>query len=421
MTPIHLLISILLILPFDFVLGDDWPAFRGANHDGITKEEKFPTEWGKDKNILWKVPLPGENNGSPIVSSGRIFLTSAIDQGRKRTLLCFESDTGKELWRQTVEFDQVMPTHKTNLYGGTTPAADAKRVVVWHGSAGLFAYDFSGKELWGRQLGEFRHMWGYGGSPIIYKNRVYLHAGPGKDVFLVALDLNTGKEIWRVPEPVEGSGERNLENKYMGSWSTPVLAKSDSKNVIVCSFATRVRAFEPVTGNVVWTCDGIRGPKGDLCYTSPVIADNICVAMGGFGGPAIGFKMSGTGNITEKERLWRTERGPQRIGSGVFTGGCLYMANAGPNILECIDPATGKPLWRQRSPGVACWGSMVLAGNLIYVTDQQGDTLVINPNREKFELVHLNRLSDPGNSTPAFSNARIFIRTFRNLYCIENR
>ena len=91
-------------------------------------------------------------------------LTATIELVKRRRLMCFDRKDGKELWSRVVAFDKVMPTHKSNPYGGTTPAADGKRVVVWHSSAGLYCYDFAGKEIWKRDLGEFRHRWGYGPS-----------------------------------------------------------------------------------------------------------------------------------------------------------------------------------------------------------------------------------------------------------------
>lgn len=413
----RLLLPIFLLAIATAALAGDWPEFRGANNDGQSDETGLPVEWGPDRNIVWKSALPenSESNGSPIVSNGRVFLTSAEKtQGKTRTLHCFDRKTGEQLWSRDVSADQVWPTHKTNLYGGSTPAADGERVVVWHASAGLVCYDFEGEKIWERDLGGFKHMWGYGGSPIIDSGRVILHAGPGPRVFMTSIDLKTGETQWETEEPVEGNGERNPQNKYMGSWSTPVIAN----DLIVCSFATRVNAYNPANGEIVWTCDGIRGPKGDLCYTSPIIAGNICVAMGGFGGPAFGFKMGGEGNITDAARLWRVEKAPQRIGSGVFVGEHIYVANAGPNLLQCIEPATGEIVWEERAPGGAHWGSMIHADGKIYVTDQQGTTHVIKPNPENLELLASNKLGERSNSTPAFSDGQIFIRTFRNLYCI---
>ena len=417
MNPLRLLPLAFILLSTNLLAGD-WPAFRGPNNDGRSSESGIPREWGPDKNILWKAPLPGASNGSPIVSRGKVFLTSSIEKGKKRTLHCFDRTSGKELWKQSVTHSEEMPTHKTNLYGGTTPAADGQRIFVWHGSAGLYCYNFNGVELWKRDLGEFRHMWGYGSSPILYKDKVFLHTGPGKQVFMVALDQDTGKVLWKTEEPVDGNGERNTKNKYMGSWSTPVIAKANDQDLVLCSFATRVNAYDPETGNIVFTCDGIRGKNGDLCYTSPIIAGDLCVAMGGFKGPAVGFKLGGEGNITDSHKIWRTETAPQRIGSGVYVGGYIFMANAGPAIFQCIDPKTGENIWEARSPGAVHWGSMIYVDDLLYVTDQQGTTHILDPDPNKLKILHSNPLNEHTNSTPAFSNGQVFIRTYKHLYCI---
>ena len=409
----------LLIVTLPLTLfADDWSAFRGNAGDGISKEKAVPTVWSSEKNIKWKVPLPEVGNGSPIVSNGKVFVTCAQNKGTKRSLYCFDRTNGNQDWVRTIEFPKVMPTHKTNNYCGSTPVADGERVVVWHSSAGLVCYDFKGTELWKKMLGEFKHIWGYGGSPIIHKGNVILHCGPSQKVFMIAFDLKTGKEKWRTPEPVSGNGEFNEKKKYMGSWSTPVIVNLKGKEILVCSMATRVNGYNLETGEIIWSCSGLRGKRGDLAYTSPVIADNICVSMGGFKGPAIGFKMEGEGDIT-KNRLWRNEnKNQQRIGSGVFINGSIFMANSSGSLVQCINPETGKERWKKRTPGASWWGSMVLAGGLLYVTDQDGTTLVFKPNAEKFEQVASNPLKESCNSTPAISDGQIFIRTFKHLYCI---
>lgn len=410
------LLVAVLALP---VSAEDWSAFRGANGNGLSNVKNVPVEWGPDQNIAWKIDLPGHNNGSPIVSSGKVFVVGATEDGSERRLHCFSAADGSQKWVRTVEFDRKMPTHKTNLFGGTTPASDGERVVVWHGSAGLFCYDFDGKELWNRNFGEFRHQWGYGTSPVLHDGKIILHSGPGKNVFIAAINLETGDTVWKIKEPVENDGERNDANKYMGSWSTPVITDFGGRNLVVCSMSTRVNSYDPATGEIVWTCKGLRGERGDLAYTSPVIAGDICVAMGGFKGPAIGFRMEGNGDITAK-RLWRVDRNnPQRIGSGVFVGGHVFMANAGPNTIECIDPVTGKVKWQERSPGGAHWGSLSLVDGLLFTTDQNGMTIVFEPSPERFEKVATNALNDSGNSTPAFAESAIYLRTFAHLYCIR--
>ena len=105
----------------------DWSAFRGANGDGHSDATDVPVKWSATQNIKWKSPLPGASNGSPIISNGHVFVTSAEDEGRKRHMHCFQLATGEAAWTRTVNFDQVMPTHKTNQYGGSTPAANGEQ------------------------------------------------------------------------------------------------------------------------------------------------------------------------------------------------------------------------------------------------------------------------------------------------------
>ncbi len=398
----------------------DWPQFRGPAGTGIAEESGLPVHWGPTKNVAWKAKLPGPGNSSPIVSAGRVFITCAQDQGRRRMLFCFDRRTGEQLWVKTVQFDKVMPTHKANPYCASTPAADGERVVVWHGSAGLYCYDFEGRELWHRDLGEFRHIWGYAASPVLYKGRVILHCGPGKRVFVTAIDLKTGRTIWETDEPVPNDGITREDGKWIGSWSTPLITQVDGRDQILVSMPTRVVAYDPETGEILWFVEGLRGERGDLVYTSIVVGDGVGVAMGGYRGPAIGFRLGGRGNVTKTNRLWRIDEGtPQRIGSGVIVDGVLYMANAGPGYLEAIDPETGKQLWRARGTGANHWGSVVFGDGRLYVTGQNGTTLVFAPNPDEFELIATNRLGEPSNSTPALSDGAIFIRTAQTLWCIR--
>lgn len=397
----------------------DFSQYRGPGGMGITGEAKAPLEWSREKNVKWRAELPGPGNSSPIVSNGKVFVTCATDEGRKRSLFCFDRATGKEIWKRTVAFGEVMPTHKTNPYSASSPVSNGKVVVVWHGSAGLKCYDIGGEELWSKDLGEFRHMWGYAGSPVIHGDKVFLNCGPGKRVFLAAISLATGKTLWETDEEVYGSGERNSENHYTGSWSTPVVAEIDGKEQVICSMMTRVNGYDPETGEIIWTCDGIKGVKGELAYSSPMIAGDVCVQVGGFGGPAIGFELGGKGNITKKQRLWRNDRNPQSIGSGVFVDGHLYIPDAAQGTICCMDPKTGKESWREKSEGPNFWGSIVEAAGRLYVTNQRGDTVVIVPNPEKLEVLAVNKLGEQSNSTPAISDGDIFLRTFKAVYCIS--
>lgn len=393
----------------------DWPSFRGPLGTGVSTEKGFPTEWSTETNVKWKFTMV-KGNDSPIVSNGHVFVSSANSDGTERRLHCVDRSTGKEKWTKTVAFDKVEKTHKTNPYGAATPAADGERVVVWHGSAGLFCYDFEGHQLWSSPLGEVTHVWGYGSSPVIHKGRVFLNFGPGKEQAMIAVDLKDGKEVWRHKEQ---GGNDDRGGKMVGSWSTPIITSVDGHEQLICSMPTRLVAIDPTSGELISWCDGLSGSKGDLVYTSPVISNGICVAMGGYTGPAMGVQLGGQGDVTKSNRLWhQTAKNPQRIGSGVVVGDHLYMANAGPGTLQCLELTTGKEVWAARGPGGNHWGAIVSAGGLLYVTNQKGSTIVFEPTPTAFSSVAINKLNDSSNSTPAFSDGQIFIRTSKGLFCI---
>ena len=235
-------------------------------------------------------------------------------------------------------------------------------------------------------------MWGYGTSPVIDGDRVVLSTGPGKQVFVAAFNLQSGEELWRHSEPVDGDGERNADGKYMGSWSTPVIIDQDGKSVAVCAMATRVCGLDVASGTLLWFCEGLAGPKGDLAYSSPMIEGDLCVVAGGFSGPTIGFRLQGSGNITEQHRLWRTEKNPQSIGTGLLHGGYVYRPGAGPNLIECIKGETGEIVWQERVGSKAFWGSIVFDGKHAFVTNQSGETIVFQPSPEGYREVASNPL-----------------------------
>ncbi|HVJ69127.1 MAG TPA: PQQ-binding-like beta-propeller repeat protein, partial [Caulifigura sp.] len=294
-----------------------------------------------------------------------------------------------------------------------------KIVVVWHATAGLHCYDIDGQPLWDRDFGEFKHIWGYGSSPIIDGDRVYLHSGPGTKIFLAALDAKTGKTIWEQPEPVDGDGSNTTDKRYFGSWATPVITTVNGEKQLLLSMPKRLNAYDPATGKLLWYSEGMGHKGGDLSYSSPIVVGDSVFITAGFAGPAMAVKLGGSGDVTSSHRLWRNEKNPQSIGTGVMVDGYIYRPNAGPGTIQCIDPKTGKVIWENRAAGGDHWASIVLAGGLAYATSQSGTTVVFKPSPEKYDEVARNALDEHTNATPAVVDGAIVIRTFENLVCIE--
>src|SRR5208337_2781729 len=173
-------------------LAGNWPAWRGPDGDGHCAEKNLPLRWSQTENVRWKVPLPDEGNSSPVVWGDRIFVTQATEKeswpppgpggpavARRRSLLCFNRADGKLLWQKDVLYPDKESTHPTNPYCAASPVTDGERVTVSHGSAGMYCYDLSGKELWHKDLGKLEFIWGNASSPILYKDLAILWCGPG--------------------------------------------------------------------------------------------------------------------------------------------------------------------------------------------------------------------------------------------------
>lgn len=394
------------------LVANDWPAWRGPTGQGISAETDLPLEWGSKRNVRWKSPLPEPGNSTPIIWGERVFLTQAESRGRKRMILCFDRRDGKVLWKKVVDYEEREPTHKTNGYCSASPATDGERVVVFHGSAGVYCYDVDGRELWRRDLGEFRHIWGNAASPVIHGDLCYLNCGPGPRTFLIALDKRSGKTVWK--RDIPGGRESGDSKTWTGSWSTPLIIRDGEKDNLIISYPGRLLSVDRKTGADIWTCTGL----GKLVYTSPIARDGIVVAMSGFMGPPMAVRTGGSGDVTATHRLWRQDRSPQRIGSGVILAGRIYIVNDS-GVAQCIEARTGKEVWKHRLSSNS-WSSVVLSGDRLYAADKRGNFFVLRA-APKFELLAENSLGEPTCASIAVSNGELFIRTFENLWCISKK
>ena len=409
-----------LIMP-PALLADNWPAWRGTDGTGHCNEKNLPLTWRAAttiwkfnlpaENIVWNVPLPDQGNSTPVIWGEKIFITQQTEKGKKRSTICFSTKDGAKLWEKTIEYNEPEITHGTNPHCSASPVTDGKRLVVSHGSAGVYCYDLDGKELWKRDLGRCIHIWGNAASPVIWKDRVFLNFGPGDPTFLIAMNLEDGKDIWKKDIPGGKSGQKK-EDGWIGSWSTPILATIDGRTELIVSWPEKVCSYDPTTGEEHWSCGGLT----KLVYTSPLVSSEYVVAMSGYGGSAIGIKTGGTGDVTKSHQLWRHPNAQQRIGSGVIIGDHIYMMNE-PGTMMCIEAKTGKTLWTERA-GSGVWGSLVHADGKLYVTSLTGDTVVLVA-QPKYQELARNRLNGERTlSSIAVSNGRLYIRTYKHLWCI---
>ena len=208
-----------------------------------------------------------------MVWGDRVYVTQPVSESKRRTLVCLNRVDGEVLWQSGVTYKEDEASHATNPFCSPSPVTDGERVIAWFGSAGLLCVDREGKTLWPQDLGKQAHMWGYGTSPILYGDLCILNFGPGTREMLVAVNKETGEEVWRVDRlPMEeelalsdpehnGNAESNamgddLANILRGSWGTPILVDAGRGRELVVAHPRRLTGYDPATGKTRWTCGG---------------------------------------------------------------------------------------------------------------------------------------------------------------------
>jgi outer membrane protein assembly factor BamB len=404
---------------------ENWPMWRGGSGLGISHEKNLPTRWNATENIAWKIPLPARGNSTPIIWGEKIFVTQPLEEKQGRALLCFDRLDGKELWRRTVKYAEPEESHRSNPHCSESPATDGERVIAMHGSAGVFCYDFNGKELWKRDLGKISFEWGSAASPVIHGNLVYLYRGPDPKAHLLALDKRTGKTVWKLNDPAVSITGRtdgfrgNKSREWICSFSTPILVKTANREALVMSYPGGLAGIHPRTGKFLWNCGGLN----PLIYSSPIAGEGVVVGMGGFFGTTVAVPAGGKGDMSA-QTLWRAVRTPNRLGSGVVHDGHIYVLNTN-GIMECLELKTGEVKFSERVRGRGAkqesWSSMLLAGDKIFIPNQSGETIVILA-QSKFKLIGINPLDGTlTNSSLAASEGQFFLRTHKHLWCIGKR
>jgi outer membrane protein assembly factor BamB len=411
-------------------LADNWPAWRGANGSGISREKNLPLRWSTNENVRWRVALPDRGNSTPIVWKDQIFITQAIEN--RRTVMCLNRRTGALLWQAGSSWTGSEEAPPDNPPCTPSAVTDGRRVIAWFGSAGVSCYDSRGRELWHRDLGRQSHVWGYAATPVLHGSLCFVNFGPGERSFLIALDKRTGKTVWQYDVPRYGAGMKWSElggkdrageptvAETAGSWATPLIVPAGKEKELIVPFPARVMAFAPRTGALLWTCDG---PNIGV-YSSPFFGDGV-VALNASGttNTLLAVRPGGRGDVTETHRLWIERPGNNKtcLGAGVIRNGHIYQVNM-MGFAECRELQTGRMVWEERLTGTgarnASWSAPVLAGDRLYVPNKNADVFVLRAS-PKFECLATNSIGgEPMNASLAVSDGEIFIRTDKHLWCI---
>ena len=405
-----------------------WPQWRGPLATGEAPYGDPPVKWDEETNIRWKVPLPGLGHATPVVWGDRIFVLTAVPADRKdsdsksRIGRMFETNAfryevlainrvdGSLVWRKTARVEPPHEgRHEDASWASCSPVTDGEHVIASFGSRGFYCYDWKGNLLWEKDFGDLRirFEWGEGSSPALSGNKLIVTWDNVGNSFIVALDKNSGREIWRA-------------NRNDGtSWATPVVIEHNGKKQVVASAIRRVRSYDLETGTELWYTRGMTANP----IPSPVSANGIVYLMGGYSESilqAISLDKARGDAAMSKAIVWDYHQDTPYVPSPLLYEGNLYFIKYNQNMLSCFNALSGEPHYtRQRLNGISgVYASPVAAQGRVYLAGRNGVTLVIK-HGSKFEVLSQNKLNDRFDASPVIVGKDLYLRGHNNLYCIS--
>ena len=404
---------------------ENWPQWRGPQRNGLSAEKNLPVKWSETDGVSWKLQMPALSGSTPIVWGDRIFLNVADalpDTGQKPSLhlWCVDRAKGTILWQRDLGGGNHMQRKQNQ--STPSPVTDGTNVWVMTGTGVLKGFDFSGTELWARDIqkdyGRFGLNWGYGSSPLLHGDSLYVQVLHGMRTddpsYLLRIDKATGKTLWRVERPT------NARMESPDSYTTPAVLQYNNVTEIVLAGGDVVTGHDPATGKELWRAGGLN-PTNDPNFrivASPVVFGDLIIAPTRER-PMLALKAGGRGDVTKSHLLWTFDMGPD-VPTPVTDGKHVYVIND-RGIMACLEARTGREIYaRQRLKPGTYSASPVLADGHIYITNEDGLTSVVKAGPE-FQVVAENDFNDYTLSSPAVSNGQIFFRTTKYLWAIGSK
>jgi outer membrane protein assembly factor BamB len=330
------------------------------------------------------------------------------------------STEGKALW------EVVMADHNENVrgdegnYASPSPSTDGKHVWAMMGTGDLGCYTFDGKEVWKFNLqdrvGKFDIAFGMTSTPVLDGDHLYLQLLFTGGRHVLKLDKLTGKTVWHVNRPSDARDE--CEHSY----ASPTIYRDDKQAFFLTHGGDYVVAHDLETGKELWRCGGMN-PLGNYNNTlrfvaSPVAVEGLIVVPSAKNGPILGIEPDASGNITDSQQGLRWRRGDNTpdVPSPLVYDGLVYLCRENGTLLV-LDAKTGEQIYQERCYSDRYRASPTYADGKIYLCSRDGTVTVVKPGR-KFEILAENKMGESISSSPVFADGRLYLRTFDALYAI---
>ncbi len=413
---------------------ENWPQWRGPALNGTSPEKGLPETWTKE-TVKWATPLPGPSGATPAVWGDTIFVSSP-DAEKNLNLLAISRKDGAVKWKQKIAEGDINKG-KGNM-ASPSPITDGKLVWVLFGNGALAALDFTGKTVWQRQLGEeygrFSINWIYGSSPLLYDGRLYIQVlqrnpappdypglaggSPERESYLLALNPQTGKNLFKVTRP----SEAKLESQESYATPAPHLGP-DGKAQLLIAGGNCLTGHDPKTGKELWRGYGLNPKDGEWMrlVTTPVSAAGLAIAAGPKKEALLAFNTDKTGDISATGVAWKfDEKHTPDVCTPVLYQGKLFVLDGDSKTLSALDPKTGATKWQGTIPTkIVIRASAVAGDGKLYIMDEAATVFVVGTGDE-FKLLATIPMGDANGSraTLAISDGQLFIRTTEKLYCV---
>jgi outer membrane protein assembly factor BamB len=397
-----------------------WPHWRGPAHDGVAPV-RLATEFGDDKNLRWKIELPGRGVSSPLVVGARLYLTTAVPSGsapvegvaaeeQSFELHAYERADGKLAWKAVACVATPHEGfHKSyGSYASASPVCDGERLYVSFGSQGLHAYGLDGKLLWKHELGTrlvMRNGFGEGLAPVLAGDVLVQVCDQEEDSFVVALDKRTGKELWRSArtEP--------------STWATPLVTSVGDRLEVVTGGTTKVRSYAPRDGTLLWECAGL----GLNVIPALVRHGDLVLAMSGYRDPRLmAIRLGKSGDLSGTDAVaWSSVKGCAYTASPVLHAG-LYYTVTDRGLISCFDAASGAAHYlEERLPrGSQLKSSPIAAGEFLYVPTEAGEVHLVRLG-PKLDVAATNTFAEQVFiASPAAAEGTLYLRSLTHLFAV---
>ena len=417
----------------------NWTQFRGGSRAGVAEARTLPAKWGPKENVVWKTDVPGRGWSSPVVWGERLFITTAVTDGKLRDpkkglyindlkgtrpagafrwlVCCLDWKTGTMLWQKEVHKGAAPGTlHLKNSFASETPAVDGERVYAYFGNVGVFCLDHAGKLLWSKKLPpvKTRMGWGTAASPALYKDRLFIVNDNEDKSYLLALDTKNGNEAWRV------------ERDEKSNWASPFVWRNDKRVEVVTAGTSRVRSYG-LDGKLLWEFGGM----SIISIPTPFAADGLLYVTSGYVldslRPVYAIRPGAAGDISlkkgeksNKSIAWcQRQAGPYHPTPVVYGDYFYVLYDRG--FLSCYEAKTGKPVYQKQrlaSSATAFTCSPWVYGGKVFCLSEDGDTFVVQAG-PTFKVLETNSLDDMCLASPALAHGSLVVRTLGKVYRLE--